>query len=37
MRYYVQLNGDRLFVPQVLKDIGRISTYFIKILSQLKV
>ena len=30
MRFYVQLNGNRLFVPQTLKDIGRISTYFIK-------
>ena len=30
MRYYEQLNGNRLFVPQMLKDIGRISTYFIK-------
>ena len=29
-RYYVQLNGNRLFVPQTLKDIGGISTYFIK-------
>ena len=30
MRYYAQLNGSRLFVPQTLKDIGHISRYFIK-------
>ena len=30
MRYYMQLNGNCLFVPQTLKDIWRFSTYFIK-------
>ena len=31
MRYCLQLNGNRLFVPQtLLLDIGRISTYFFK-------
>ena len=30
MRYYVQLNVNRILVPQTLLDIGRISTYLIK-------
>ena len=30
LRYYAQLNGNCIFVLQMLKDIGRISTYFIK-------
>ena len=30
MRYYLRLNGNRLFVPQTLLDIGRISTYLFK-------
>ena len=30
MRYYVQLNGNRLLVPQTLLNIGRISTYLNK-------
>ena len=37
MRYYVQLNGNRLLVPQILLNIGRISTYLNKVLLQLKV
>ena len=30
MRYYLRLNGNRLFVLQVLLDIGRNSTYLFK-------
>ena len=30
MRYYLRLNGNCLFVPQTLLDIGRISTYLFK-------
>ena len=30
MRYYLRLNGNHLFVPQTLLDIGRISTYLFK-------
>ena len=30
MRYYLRLNGNRLFVPQTLVDIGCISTYLFK-------
>ena len=30
MRYYLQLNGNRLFVLQMLLDIGCISTYLFK-------
>ena len=30
MRYYLQLNGNRVLVPQTLNDIRRISTYLIK-------
>ena len=30
MRYYLRLNGNNLFVPQTLLDIGRISTYLFK-------
>ena len=30
MRYYLQLNCNRLFVLQMLLDIGRISTYLFK-------
>ena len=30
MRYYLQLNGNRLLAPQTLIDIRRISTYLIK-------
>ena len=30
MRYYLRLNGNSLFVPQTLLDIGRISTYLFK-------
>ena len=30
MRYYLQRNGNHLFIPQTLLDIGRISTYLIK-------
>ena len=30
MRYQLRLNGNRLFVPQTLLDIGHISTYLFK-------
>ena len=30
MRYYLRLNGNCLFVPQTLLDIGCISTYLFK-------
>ena len=30
MRYYLRLNGNRIFVPQTLLDVGRISTYLFK-------
>ena len=30
MRYYLRLNGNRLFVPKTLLDIGCISTYLFK-------
>ena len=30
MRYYLRLNGNRLFVRQTLLDIGHISTYSFK-------
>ena len=30
MRYYLRLNGNHLFVPQTLLDIGCISTYLFK-------
>ena len=40
MRYYTQLNVNRLFLPQIIFDIGRRTTYlirsFIKITSLCK-
>ena len=30
MRYYMQINNDRLLVPQTLLEIGCVSTYFIQ-------
>ena len=30
MRYYRQINSNRLLVPQTLLEIGRVSTYLIK-------
>ena len=37
MRYYLQLNGNRLFVLQMLLDIGRISTYLFKSFITIKI
>ena len=34
MRYYLQLNGNCLFVPQTLFDIGCITTYLFKSLTE---
>lgn len=36
LRYYVQINGNCLSMSQTLLDIGKISTYLIKIFNKIK-
>ena len=36
MRYYTQLNVNRLFLPQIILDVGKRSTYLIQSFIKIK-